>query len=303
MKLANVPIFSKDPQISLKKDRSHIDFDIDYFYETYVKLREKRIDADEKLIQTYESAKQKQELQNHLDKFREQTFGDKYMEAFRESPPKRQSIKADMNPEEQLKDIINSGKLTEEKIRKDLEEILVDQTKSQFSAKPFPELNLQSDDEGDYAPGRNFSKKVQKEDLQKLMSKIQQKLETDNKLAPQGYSDAIKELIATNYGVGKKTTPILAKFEQYLNTEHKYGKIKTQQKEFGKIQDILDKAESQRKAVAGRKRRAEDRRAANEAAEGETKEDTYFDPFKQDRNQKQDKAELEEALRQYFCGL
>jgi hypothetical protein len=33
-------IFENTPKISLKKDRGHIDFDKDYFYETYERIRE-----------------------------------------------------------------------------------------------------------------------------------------------------------------------------------------------------------------------------------------------------------------------
>jgi hypothetical protein len=61
--------------------------------------------AEEKVVDRVISAKEKLEIQEKLNKFREETFGDQYLEVFRENLPKKQTIHAKMTPEEELREL------------------------------------------------------------------------------------------------------------------------------------------------------------------------------------------------------
>ena len=267
-------------KVELKKDTSHIDHDKDYFYQVYEQLRERLGEQDLKLVERLEQLDEKAEFDQKIAEFREKTFDGKYKESLLKEPVKRQHIQPDADPQQTLKNLIDEERQVEQKVRSEVEEYLHKETVKQFSSKDRFELNLEEEDES-YEVGRSFSTKVTKQDFEKFMNAVQNKVQKQQRNLlnePHGYAEAVKELAEVHNDIGASNPEILNRFRSFIDEESKYSLAK---KRIEAAQDLdveLEKIYSNKAIEAARKRRMARKRAEREAAA--KTEDTYFDPFK-----------------------
>ncbi len=279
--LPSAPTLLQDVKVELKKESGHIDYDKDYFYEIYEELRNKLGEEDLNLVERVDQISSKREFESNIAEFRDDAFDNKYKESLLREPVKKQHLE----PEKSTQDILNNLRMEEkhvqEKVKEEMESYLEKEVRKQISSKDRFELNLESDDEDSYQVGRSFSAKITRRDFEQFMSKVEKKAHKEEQSllnAPQGYAEAVKDLVELHQGSDGPRSEILDKFSKFIDKEHVYSQAKKKMELAQELDQEVERITGAKMIEAARKKRLAKKRAEREAA-AET-EDTYFDPFK-----------------------
>jgi len=301
IKISNSFVFGPKAAVVLKKDKGHMDFDQEYFTDSYEKFRAQTMEKEKKIYEKEEAVRKSEELPRAIHKFRKEGFGGEFEQKIFDHPVKKDNIEERKTPEEWIQHFEQQEKAAKNYFSEKIDEVFESQVSAQFSNTNNVGLNLESRDEDtEYQLGRTYSTKTEGKDwrrFEQALANNQVKRTEQLKIITQdrkkvGFEHLLLKEQLLKENIHSEDSQVLSNLRQEAKeTNPSY----LEELQVTRIQDM------ERRVEAGKRRRynQEARRRANlariEAAQKNKEpkeEDMYFDPFKKTSQKVQEKTEI-----------